>query len=335
MPRLPATLTRALALATALVTLLPAGVIAQDLDDVVREREALEVELDDTVATLEDLRSRIASAEDDLAALGDREAELVATMAVVRQQLELRARATYMRRGPAEQASFILSSGSPGIAMDRARLLEAVNKRELGTIEGAQALSDQLEQVRTLMVERSEELAGLEADLAAQAELLGGQLDRVLDKEAELRSREERQRIISNGVQNGTYACIMAPPYHFIDSWGFARSGGRRHKGTDVMGKYGAQVYAFTNGTISTLKTNRLGGIVLYLRGDDGVRYYYAHLSGYADGIRPGKRVEAGELIAYNGNSGNARGTAPHIHFEVSPGGGQVNPYPWLAPACF
>jgi murein DD-endopeptidase MepM/ murein hydrolase activator NlpD len=140
---------------------------------------------------------------------------------------------------------------------------------------------------------------------------------------------------ISRGVQQGTYACMMARPYGYIDSWGFARSGGRRHQGTDVMAPYGTEVYAFTTGTISSLSTNRLGGTVLYLSGDDGVRYYYAHLDRYASGLYAGKRVQAGELIAYNGNSGNARGGAPHVHFEVHPGGGAaVNPYPWLVPVC-
>jgi murein DD-endopeptidase MepM/ murein hydrolase activator NlpD len=71
----------------------------------------------------------------------------------------------------------------------------------------------------------------------------------------------------------------------------------------------------------------------LYLQGDDGNEYYYAHLSRYF--AHTGQRVQAGELIAYNGQSGNAAATAPHLHFEVHPGGGTpVNPYPWVTRAC-
>ena len=101
------------------------------------------------------------------------------------------------------------------------------------------------------------------------------------------------------------------------------------------MAPYRAKVYAFTDGTISRESSNTYGGITLYLQGDNGVEYYYAHLSGYA--VAAGTRVKAGQLIAYNGQSGNARYTAPHVHFEVHPGGpgsSPVNPYPYVRQAC-
>jgi peptidoglycan LD-endopeptidase LytH len=134
---------------------------------------------------------------------------------------------------------------------------------------------------------------------------------------------------------DGRVACLMEAPYTYVDTWGAPRSGGQRHEGTDVMAPYRAQVYAFTDGTISRESTNTYGGITLYLQGDNGVEYYYAHLSGYA--VAAGTRVKAGQLIAYNGQSGNARYTAPHVHFEVHPGGpgsSPVNPYPYVRQAC-
>jgi murein DD-endopeptidase MepM/ murein hydrolase activator NlpD len=133
----------------------------------------------------------------------------------------------------------------------------------------------------------------------------------------------------------GRVACLMEAPYSYVDTWGAPRSGGRRHEGTDVMAPYRARVYAFTDGTISRESTNAYGGITLYLQGDNGAEYYYAHLSGYA--VAAGTRVKAGQLIAYNGQSGNARYTAPHVHFEVHPGGpgsSPVNPYPSVRQAC-
>ncbi|HJU02664.1 MAG TPA: peptidoglycan DD-metalloendopeptidase family protein [Actinomycetes bacterium] len=133
----------------------------------------------------------------------------------------------------------------------------------------------------------------------------------------------------------GRVACLMEAPSTYVDTWGAPRSGGRRHQGTDVMAPYRAKVYAFTDGTISRESSNTYGGITLYLQGDNGVEYYYAHLSGYA--VAAGTRVKAGQLIAYNGQSGNARYTAPHVHFEVHPGGpgsSPVNPYPYVRQAC-
>jgi murein DD-endopeptidase MepM/ murein hydrolase activator NlpD len=99
------------------------------------------------------------------------------------------------------------------------------------------------------------------------------------------------------------------------------------------MAPHGARVFAFVNGVVSRESTSANGGIQLYLQGDDGNEYFYAHLSGYA--VSTGARVRAGQLIAYNGQTGNAQYTAPHVHFEVHLGGGSpVNPYPYLKPVC-
>jgi murein DD-endopeptidase MepM/ murein hydrolase activator NlpD len=133
---------------------------------------------------------------------------------------------------------------------------------------------------------------------------------------------------------NGRWtSCPVSKPFSFVDSWGAARSGGRSHKGTDIMNPMRNRVHAIVDGVISRQSTSSLGGISLYLQGADGNEYYYAHLDSYAS--RVGQRVKAGELIAYNGQTGNARWTAPHVHFEVHPGGGApVNPYPYVKAAC-
>jgi murein DD-endopeptidase MepM/ murein hydrolase activator NlpD len=129
------------------------------------------------------------------------------------------------------------------------------------------------------------------------------------------------------------YSCPVEPPYSYTDTWGAARSGGRSHQGTDIMAPHGAKELAYTDGVISDEHSNTLGGITLYLQGDNGDEYYYAHLSGYAVG--EGTRVKAGQTVGFVGNTGDARYTAPHLHFEVHPGGGSpVNPYPYVKRTC-
>nr|MDQ3611719.1 M23 family metallopeptidase [Actinomycetota bacterium] len=75
------------------------------------------------------------------------------------------------------------------------------------------------------------------------------------------------------------------------------------------------------------------GGIALYLQATNGTVFYYAHNS--SNVARNGERVQAGQLIARVGSSGNASGSAPHVHFEMQPGGGaSVNPYRFLRGIC-
>lgn len=133
---------------------------------------------------------------------------------------------------------------------------------------------------------------------------------------------------------SGGVACPVGQPRNYSDTWGAGRSGGRSHKGTDILAPRGTPVYAYETGTVSRMNSNSLGGISLYLQGDSGTVYYYTHLQGYVAGLSAGQRVSVGQHIAINGDTGNARGI-PHVHFEVMPGGGgSVNPFPYVQRAC-
>jgi peptidoglycan LD-endopeptidase LytH len=127
------------------------------------------------------------------------------------------------------------------------------------------------------------------------------------------------------------YCPVDGGGLNFVDTWGAARSGGRSHKGTDMMAAAGTPTPAPVSGRVEYVN-NGLGGMAYYLYGDNGHKYYGAHLSEYGEG--PGW-VAAGTVIGYVGSTGNASASAPHLHWEFHPNGGSaVNPYPLLDRAC-
>lgn len=330
-PRLVALLTAAV-IAASFVTP-TAG--AQNIERVKENRDTLETEIATVTTELEDLRGRIHQTQADLEALAARVAELEEQEADAQEALRNRARAAFMRGGEAVAFESLLESDGPAAALERAGLLAALSRRDVAALQSANALRTQIAQNRELLAAKKQQFSELEQQLAERGAALQERFQQVSAVYKELKARKDRQTLISRGSQHGVYACIFQGAHHFANTWGAPRSGGRRHKGTDVMAPYGASVYAFTTGRISRMSYSGLGGIGLYLWGNDGVEYYYAHLKSYASGMYVGRHVEAGELVGYNGASGNADRWAPHVHFEVHPGGGgPVNPYYWLTPVC-
>ena len=118
-------------------------------------------------------------------------------------------------------------------------------------------------------------------------------------------------------------------PRALRDTWGGARSEGRRHEGIDIFSKRGTPVLSATEGIVARVGTNRLGGQVVWVMGPGGQRHYYAHLDRYAD-VEAGMRIEPGTVLGYVGDTGNAKGTPPHLHYGVYDMGGAINPYPLL-----
>lgn len=118
-------------------------------------------------------------------------------------------------------------------------------------------------------------------------------------------------------------------PSQLADTWGASRSEGRAHEGIDIFAPRNTQVLAATRGIVMRRGWNRLGGRTISILGPGGQSHYYAHLEEYED-PNVGDWVEAGQVIGYVGDSGNAQGTPPHLHYGIYENGGAVNPYPQL-----
>ncbi|MCC6223337.1 MAG: peptidoglycan DD-metalloendopeptidase family protein [Thermoleophilia bacterium] len=133
------------------------------------------------------------------------------------------------------------------------------------------------------------------------------------------------------------YVFPVYGPVSFTDDFGAPRASTGWHHGNDIFARRGAPVLAVAGGTVFSVGWNPVGGFRLWLRDGDGNEYYYAHLSAYTPLARDGARVAAGDVLGFAGDTGDALGTPPHLHFEVHPAGllglgydGVVNPYPYL-----
>ena len=114
----------------------------------------------------------------------------------------------------------------------------------------------------------------------------------------------------------------------FDDTWGAARSQGRRHEGVDIFAKKNTPIRSTTPGIVTKIGRNRLGGKVIGIQGP-GAWHYYAHLNKFAS-IRLYERVKEGQVIGYVGKTGNAKTTPAHLHYGVYLPSGAINPYPLI-----
>jgi peptidoglycan LD-endopeptidase LytH len=129
--------------------------------------------------------------------------------------------------------------------------------------------------------------------------------------------------------------------YSYRSTWGAPRGwGGRRiHEGTDIFASHGTPVLSTAYGVIEVLGWNRYGGWRIGMRDMGNVYHYFAHLSSFKKGMKPGDIVEPGEVIGYVGSSGYGKpGTSgkfpPHLHYgmyrETGGADWSFDPYPYL-----
>lgn len=134
----------------------------------------------------------------------------------------------------------------------------------------------------------------------------------------------------------------------FWNSWGAKRPGGRRHQGIDIMSPRGTKVVAVSDGVVTAMGWHRMSGYFIRVLHADEWMSVYMHLnndtlgtddgqggtwSAFAPLLQEGDTVQAGDLIGYVGDSGNAEGTRPHTHFELRYGDTKVNPNQYLRDA--
>ena len=136
-------------------------------------------------------------------------------------------------------------------------------------------------------------------------------------------------------------------PTSYVDDFGDPRAGGP-HQGIDMLAAKRSLALAAEAGKVEFWSRSASAGCMLYLHGQSGTDYDYIHLNNdltakndnrgkcvagiaYAKGLKNGAKVQAGQAIGYVGDSGDANGLHPHLHFEVHPNRkAAVDPYPWL-----
>jgi murein DD-endopeptidase MepM/ murein hydrolase activator NlpD len=135
----------------------------------------------------------------------------------------------------------------------------------------------------------------------------------------------------------GGYVFPVYGPVSFSNTFEAPRAGVGWHHGEDIFAPLGAPVLAVAKGTVYSVGWNDLGGNRLWLRDREGNQFYYAHLSAFTPLAVNNAHVNAGDVLGFVGNTGDAATTPPHLHFEIHPRellglgyDGVVAPYPYL-----
>ena len=127
---------------------------------------------------------------------------------------------------------------------------------------------------------------------------------------------------------DGTYMfpVLGATANDFSNDFGAFRADTGFHQGIDIFAPMGTPILAINDGVVSNVGWNRLGGRRFWFTDRYGNGYYFAHLSGFSPLAREGAQVHRGDVLGFVGDSGDAQGTSPHLHFEMHPGNGWAVP---------
>ncbi|MGH9010249.1 MAG: murein hydrolase activator EnvC family protein [Acidimicrobiia bacterium] len=280
------------------------------------------------------------------------------------QQEALRAMATkgavalYMHDSTLEWADGFGDGGNELLeAARRARLVGGVNVLAGAAVRNLSDSTKQIQEDRRRLREKRQEQEVALGNLDGERQAAAGRFSAfVAEERAEERQRraveatqrkaEAAQRRAEAAARRGAqrtsraqsaarsaiaplplgFVCPLNGPFKWGDGWG----AGRGHRGVDLLAPRGSENVAVVPGTFDTRFWGG-GGLTLFLRGDDGTTYVYMHLLRIVG--EPNRHVEAGEVIALTGASGNA--SAYHLHFEIHPGGGgPIDAFPTVVSHC-
>ncbi len=353
-----------LTLVLALVYASPIGAFAQSRGDAdkaaaeakaaLEELRAVNAQLDQALAVYQELEAEMETLTWKITQLTDRIKDYEGEVRDLRSHAEDLIASAYMAGGNdlvevALEVDSIQDLLASQVLLDRAADNDLVSVTRLDAVRREMnRLKDDLDVDQARVIELRAEAEANFLDLDSLQRASAAAYTKAQDKaSAELAkyvAEKKRREIEAAARRRGAAAGLPAnatpgfqcpvPSGSFTNDWGFGRSGGRTHKGTDVFAKKGTKILATDSGRVS-LRTNSLGGITVWLTGDAGISYYFAHLDGYPGGLSTGDRVSKGQVIGYVGNTGNAQGTSPHLHIQMHPGGGSpVNPFPTLRHYC-
>jgi len=321
-----------------------------DLEAAILELDVVTSRLENLVYTIGLTESRIVTYEDEVAALKENA-----------QQLFLEA---YTSGGRAI-VSAAFEAGTIQDLLTSQQLMNNAASRDLADLDRYQAVAREMDRLKVDLVAQQAEVEVVEEETAAAADRANSlsqqaqtvykqasaaeqaAIDNLAKERRELqaaRALKKARDVAAANSKSGTAAglppaatpnffCPVQGGASFIDSWGFPRSGGRRHKGVDMFNSRNTPLIAVVDGRIK-FSSNSLGGRSTHLYAADGTVYYYTHLEAHPSNVSSGQYVKAGTVVGYLGNSGNARYTSPHLHFEIRPGGVAVNPYPTVRHYC-
>lgn len=319
--------------------------------------EAAILELDIVTSRLENLVYTIGLTESRIATYEDEVAHLKETA----QQLFLEAYTS----GGRGMVTAAFEAGSIQDLLTSQQLMNNAANRDLADLDRLQAVSREMDRLTVDLGDKKVEVEFVEAETAAladKAEALAEEaratyddasaaerraIDNLAKERRELQAAVALKKARDVAAANAkpgkaaglppaatpNFFCPVRGGGSFIDSWGFPRSGGRRHKGVDIFNKRDTALIAVVDGRIK-FSSNSLGGLSTHLYAADGTVYYYTHLERHPTNVSSGQNVKAGTVVGHLGNSGNARYTKPHLHFEIRPGGVAVNPYPTVRHYC-
>lgn len=320
----------------------------QNLDQAVEAYEAVRGELEALTYSIGRLRSRLDAYADDTLEL--------------REALEERAVQSYMNGDERDPVARVFSPERVQQSIIAREVLSLAVESDSEQLADLGAVTAEMQRLREELATEEDRLQELQAEsnalvermneLYAEADLVfteadedyrtaNAALQEQIRREEEARRERERMQaalqLPAEGVPEWVtpgFICPVGGPSWFRDSWGAPRSGGRSHKGVDMMGPRYTPLVAVGDGVVRK-SYGSLGGHIVWLYADHGVNYFYAHLDSYPSGLVDGQRVSRGQVVGYMGDTGNPAPGAYHLHFGIYPGGiTAVNPYPSVARVC-